>query len=99
MCVINNYYNISKRPLKIRLLKINLLLFLKRDINLIFFIFTVRPLSIKLVGENRPLSAEVSANISCRVIGAKPTPIITWWKDDNQMTDAKQIVSNSRIKL
>lgn len=66
-----------------------------RNVILIFFLFlfTVRPLSIKLVGENRPLSAEVSVNISCRVIGAKPTPIITWWKDDNQMKDAKQIVS------
>lgn len=59
--------------------------------------FTVRPLSIKLVGENRPLSAEKPTNISCRVIGAKPPPIISWWKDNNQMTDAKQTVSKSKI--
>jgi len=46
-----------------------------------------------LVGENRPLSADSPVNISCRVTGAKPPPIITWWKDATQMTDAKQIVS------
>jgi hypothetical protein len=51
-------------------------------------------LSIKLVGENRPLSAETPVNVSCRVTGAKPPPVITWWKDAIQMTDAKQIVSN-----
>lgn len=59
------------------------------------FIFTVRPLSIKLIGENHPLSAELPANVSCRVTGAKPPPIITWWKDNVQMTDAKQIVSHN----
>lgn len=69
--------------------------FLKKII--IYFFFTVRPLSIKLVGDNRPLSAEVSVNVSCRVTGAKPPPIVTWWKDATQMIDAKQIVSNFNI--
>jgi len=46
-----------------------------------------------LVGENRPLSADTPVNISCRVTGAKPPPIITWWKDATQLADAKQIVS------
>uniref|UniRef100_A0A2S2R0Z4 Protein turtle A n=1 Tax=Sipha flava TaxID=143950 RepID=A0A2S2R0Z4_9HEMI len=54
----------------------------------------LRPLSIKLVGENRPLSAETPVNVSCRVTGAKPPPVITWWKDAIQMTDAKQITSS-----
>lgn len=58
------------------------------------FIFTVRPLSIKLVGDNRPISASIPVNVSCRVTGAKPPPIVTWWKDAVQMTDAKQTVSN-----
>ncbi|XP_060860312.1 nephrin-like [Metopolophium dirhodum] len=53
----------------------------------------LRPLSIKLVGDNRPLSADSPVNVSCRVTGAKPPPIITWWKDATQMTDAKQITS------
>jgi len=57
----------------------------------------VRPLSIKLVGDNRPLSADSPVNVSCRVTGAKPPPIITWWKDATQMTDAKQIVSYSKV--
>lgn len=65
--------------------------------SLIFIFFlsfvAVRPLSIKLVGDNRPLSADSPVNVSCRVIGAKPPPIITWWKDATQLTDAKQIVS------
>jgi len=57
----------------------------------------VRPLSIKLVGDNRPLSADSPVNVSCRVTGAKPPPIITWWKDATQMTDAKQIVSYPNV--
>lgn len=57
----------------------------------------VRPLSIKLVGENRPLSAGKPVNVSCRVTGAKPPPIVSWWKDATQMTDAKQIVSKSKL--
>jgi len=52
-----------------------------------------------LVGDNRPLSAESSVNVSCRVTGAKPPPIITWWKDATQMTDAKQIVSYPKIYI
>lgn len=57
------------------------------------YLFTVRPLSIQLIGENRPLSADVSVHISCQVTGAKPPPIVTWWKDNTQLTDAKQTVS------
>lgn len=63
----------------------------------LFFFFTVRPLSIKLIGENRPLSAEIPVNVSCRVTGAKPPPKVTWWKDAVQMIDAKQVVSDSPI--
>ncbi|VVC33858.1 Fibronectin type III,Immunoglobulin subtype,Immunoglobulin-like domain,Immunoglobulin-like [Cinara cedri] len=54
----------------------------------------LRPLSINLVGENRPLSANKPVNISCRVIGAKPSPIISWWKDATQMTDVKQVTNS-----
>ncbi|XP_050438262.1 nephrin-like isoform X2 [Adelges cooleyi] len=53
----------------------------------------LRPLSVKMVGENRPISAEIPVNVSCRVIGAKPPPIVSWWKDSTQLSDAKQTTS------
>ncbi|XP_050531046.1 nephrin-like [Daktulosphaira vitifoliae] len=53
----------------------------------------LRPLSVKMVGENRPISAEIPVNVSCRIVGSKPPPLVTWWKDSVQLSDAKQLTS------
>lgn len=88
-------YNLDKRTVKhIAIKKKHTYKHISYQIqSFLFVLFIVRPLSIQLIGENRPLSAEIPVNVSCRVTGAKPPPIVTWWKDSTQMTDAKQIVS------
>lgn len=53
----------------------------------------VRPLIVKLQGENRPLSAENSYQLSCVVIGSRPAPTVTWWKGSTPMKNTHEIVS------
>ncbi|KAK6635754.1 hypothetical protein RUM44_001008 [Polyplax serrata] len=50
----------------------------------------VKPLSVKLLNENRPLSAETAYRIQCETIGARPEPIVTWWKGSVQLRNSEE---------
>ncbi|XP_023033100.1 uncharacterized protein LOC6638446 isoform X2 [Drosophila willistoni] len=53
----------------------------------------LRPLIVKLSGENRPLSAENAYQLSCVVIGSRPAPTITWWKGSTAMKNTHEIAN------
>lgn len=64
-----------------------------KPFNNFFFYVSVRPLWVKLLGENRPLSADNTYELSCEVVGSRPLPTITWWKGSIQMTSTREMVS------
>ncbi|XP_023158899.1 hemicentin-1 isoform X2 [Ceratitis capitata] len=53
----------------------------------------LRPLIVKLDGENRPLSADHSYQLHCNVIGSRPAPTITWWKGSTPMKNTHEVAN------
>ncbi|XP_020707097.2 nephrin-like isoform X6 [Athalia rosae] len=53
----------------------------------------LRPLWVRLQGENRALSAGTTYEIVCEVVGARPTPEVTWSKGSVRLRNARQTVS------
>lgn len=53
---------------------------------------SVKPLWARIQGENRPFSAGTTYEISCEVVGARPTPTITWSKGSMMLRNVRQMV-------
>lgn len=54
----------------------------------------VKPLEVHVLSSRQPLSADRSYEVQCQAMGSKPPANITWWKDNEKLTNATQTVSN-----
>nr|XP_040583876.1 nephrin-like [Lepeophtheirus salmonis] len=45
------------------------------------------PSEVKLIGRREPVSAKRSYEFRCQSIGARPPPIISWWKGSSQLRE------------
>lgn len=66
---------------------------------------SVPPMSITLVGIKGPVSANVGRKVTCRVVGARPIPTVTFWldgrpvKSDSERSTKKGNVTESELIL
>ena len=51
--------------------------------------FSGAPLSVKIQNKSLIPIVGVGLQLVCETIGGKPRPIISWWKDDQQLEGAK----------
>ena len=48
---------------------------------------SVGPLDVQLLGRKEPVSAGRSYEFRCQSVGARPPPIITWWRGSIQLRE------------
>ncbi|XP_015439956.1 PREDICTED: nephrin-like [Dufourea novaeangliae] len=53
----------------------------------------LKPLWVRMQGENRPFSAGTTYEIGCEVVGARPTPKIIWSKGSTTLRNARHTMS------
>ncbi|GLG93769.1 Uncharacterized protein GBIM_01122, partial [Gryllus bimaculatus] len=53
----------------------------------------VSPLSVRLVGANRPLTARVAHEVQCQAVGGRPPPHLAWRKAGLPLMGARQSTS------
>lgn len=88
-------------------LKATVPLFLSTQLTFTSFVYptAVRPVSVKIVGDRKPLSAEKVSTLSCVSSGSRPPATITWWMgvtrlkhtEDQLSTDGNS--TTSRLSL
>ncbi|CAG5013591.1 unnamed protein product [Parnassius apollo] len=54
------------------------------------------PLSVRIQGGKRPLVAGQSTELTCQVVGARPKPVISWWKGGTKLTTVWDSTSMDR---
>ncbi|XP_054284523.1 hemicentin-2-like [Macrosteles quadrilineatus] len=54
----------------------------------------LRPLWVRLLGDNVPLSADQSHELRCEVVGARPPPLVSWWKGSIPLRHTKENTSS-----
>jgi len=54
----------------------------------------LRPLDVVLLGNNSPLSAGNTYNVTCQSVGSRPAAEITWWMGSQRLSSAREEVSN-----
>ncbi|KAG8330286.1 hypothetical protein J6590_066952 [Homalodisca vitripennis] len=50
----------------------------------------LRPVSVHLEGENMAMSANQSYDLSCRAVGSRPPPVISWWKGSVALRNTRE---------
>ena len=58
-------------------------------------LFSVGPSDLRLLGVRDSLSAGQPHEVRCEAVGARPAPLITWWRGETQLT---QGVSKPQVK-
>lgn len=57
----------------------------------------MRPLSVDILLNNQPLSADRTYDIECQAIGSKPSAKITWWMNGVQLRSFREKVMSIKI--
>lgn len=55
-----------------------------------FLIVAVRPLTIRIQGNNKPLSAGKSVDIVCKTTGSRPSAMVSWWIGSNKLKKTRE---------
>lgn len=66
---------------------------LTRTVILSYLFSKVRPLSVDILFNNQPLSADRNYEIECQAIGSRPPSKITWWMGDIELSGHTQKVN------
>ncbi|XP_047096833.1 hemicentin-1-like [Schistocerca piceifrons] len=53
----------------------------------------LEPLTVRLLDENRPLSAGRQYELRCETAGSRPAATVTWWKDGEQLPHDRELTN------